>query len=74
MLKNAASHAAHFMVEAALGLLGILLLTGCVLAWRLSQGPIDITWLAQREQHYLTGNGAHTCGSGYAALAWEGIC
>jgi hypothetical protein len=72
MLKNLASHAAHFVVEGVLGLLGIMLLTGCVLAWRLSEGPIDITWLVQREQHRLTGDGAQMR-IGYAALAWEGF-
>jgi hypothetical protein len=72
MFRHTASHALHLAVEAALGVLGILALAGCVLAWRLAQGPIDITWLAQREQHYLTGNGARLA-IGHAALAWEGF-
>ncbi len=59
-------------MEAVLGLLGVLTIAGCLLAWRLAQGPIDITWLAQREQHYLTGAGAHLTIGG-AALAWEGF-
>jgi hypothetical protein len=72
MLRAATSHVLHLVVEAALGILGILALAGCVLAWRLSQGPIDITWLAQREQHYLAAAGAHLT-IGHAALAWEGF-
>ena len=72
MPSRIASHALHFIVEALLGILGILALAGCLLAWRLSQGPIDITWLAAREQHYLTGAGAHLS-IGSAALAWEGF-
>jgi hypothetical protein len=72
VLKSATSHVLHLVVEAVLGVLGVLALAGCVLAWRLSQGPIDITWLAQREQHYLTGAGAHLTIGG-AALAWEGF-
>ncbi len=72
MLKSATSHLLHLVVEAVLGVLGVLAIAGCVLAWRLSQGPIDITWLAQREQHYLTGAGAHLTIGG-AALAWEGF-
>jgi hypothetical protein len=62
----------HLVVEAALGILGIVALAGCLFAWRLAQGPIDITALAQREQHYLTGDGA-TLSIGSAALAWEGF-
>ena len=72
MLKAAGSHLLHLVVEAALGILGIFALAGCIFAWRLSQGPIDITAIAQREQHYLTGNGAHLS-IGHAALAWEGF-
>jgi hypothetical protein len=72
VFKATASHAMHFLVEAALGILGVIALAGCVLGWRLAQGPIDITWLAQREQRYLTGNGAQLA-IGHAALAWEGF-
>jgi hypothetical protein len=72
MLKAAGSHALHLLVEAVLGLLGVLAMAGLILAWRLSQGPIDITWLAQREQHYLAAQGAHLTIGG-AALAWEGF-
>jgi hypothetical protein len=72
VLKSATSHVLHLVVEAVLGVLGVLAIAGCVLAWRLAQGPIDITWLAQREQHYLTGAGAHLSIGG-AALAWEGF-
>jgi hypothetical protein len=72
LFRAAGSHLLHLVVEAALGILGIFALAGCIFAWRLSQGPIDITALAQREQHYLTGNGARLS-IGNAALAWEGF-
>jgi hypothetical protein len=72
MLKSASSHAAHFVTEAVLGLVGLVVLAGCVLAWRLAQGPIDITTLAQRAQTSLTRAGA-TLTIGHAALTWEGF-
>jgi len=59
-------------MDAVIGLLGLAALAACIFAWRLSQGPIDITRLVQREQPLLTGPGAHLSIGG-AALAWEGF-
>ncbi len=72
MLKAASSHALHLVTEAALGVLGALVLGAVLLGWRLSQGPIDITWLTQREAYRLVAPGAQLA-IGHAALAWEGF-
>ncbi|MEJ0047784.1 MAG: hypothetical protein WDN04_17925 [Rhodospirillales bacterium] len=72
MLKSAASHAAHLVMEAVVGAVGLVAIAGCVLAWRLGQGPIDITALAQREIYRLPAAGAHVS-VGHAELAWEGF-
>jgi hypothetical protein len=75
MTRNLAwlgSHAAHLLVEAMLGVAGIVMVAGCVLAWRLSQGPIDITSLVRREAPRLTLGRTHVT-IGHAALAWEGF-
>ena len=72
MLRSALSHALHLITEAAIGLLGFLALATCVLAWRLAQGPIDITELARRVEASLAGPGV-SIQVGSAALAWEGF-
>jgi hypothetical protein len=72
MLKAAGSHAAHLIVEALLGLAGLAVIAGCVLAWRLGQGPIDITALVQREAPRLAESGTRVT-IGAAALTWEGF-
>jgi hypothetical protein len=72
MLRTATDHAAHFLMDAVIGIIGLAGLAGCVLAWRLAQGPIDITALVQREIPRLTQSGA-TLTVGSAALAWEGF-
>jgi hypothetical protein len=66
------NHAAHLLGEAALGLAGVLAIAGCVLAWRLAQGPIDVTRLVTREHALLDAKGSHVT-IGRAALAWEGF-
>jgi hypothetical protein len=72
VLKRLLSDALHVVVEAAIGLAGLLLLAGCMLAWRLGQGPIDVTALARRVQASLAAPGARFT-IGHAALAWEGF-
>ncbi len=70
--RNAASHALHLLVEVLVSLIGVLGIGACILAWRLAQGPIDVTSLARREQALLVGPGTHLQ-IGHAALAWEGF-
>ena len=44
------------------------------IAWRLSQGPVDLAWLTQRLEDTANANGGPTRLSiGSAALAWEGF-
>ncbi len=59
-------------MDVAIGVVGLLALAACAFAWRLAQGPIDITWLAQREESLLAGSGARVS-IGNAQLAWEGF-
>ncbi|HEY6433909.1 MAG TPA: AsmA-like C-terminal region-containing protein [Acetobacteraceae bacterium] len=44
-----------------------------VLAWRLSRGPIDMPWLAQRIEAAVNPVGTSRLQVGSAALAWEGF-
>jgi hypothetical protein len=71
-VRRALSHAAHFLVDVSVSAIGMFGACACALAWRLSQGPIDITGLARREQGLLVGHGA-SLAIGSAALAWEGF-
>jgi hypothetical protein len=72
MLRTASSHAVHLLMDAVVGLVGLLGLLGGVLAWRLAQGPIDITTLVRREAPRLVQPGTELS-IGSAALAWEGF-
>jgi hypothetical protein len=64
----------HLLAAAALAL-GLLLAGGLgALAWRLSQGPLEIGWLAHRLEGEANTPGSPTRLSiGGAALAWEGF-
>jgi hypothetical protein len=43
-------------------------------AWRLSQGPVDLPWLASRLEEHANANGGPTrLAIGSVALAWEGF-
>ncbi len=45
-----------------------------VLAWRLSQGPMELPWLAERMQEVANADsGALRISIGHAALTWEGF-
>ena len=52
-------------------MLALAALAACVLAWRLAQGPMDVTWLVRREPALLRVRGAGLK-VGNAALAWAG--
>ena len=64
----------HLLAATVLAL-ALLLAAGIgVLAWRLSQGPLDIAWLAHRlEGEANTPGSATRLSIGGAALAWEGF-
>jgi hypothetical protein len=54
---------------AVLGSVGL-----AAIAWRLSQGPVDLAWLTQRLEDMANANGGPTrLTIGSAALAWEGF-
>jgi AsmA-like C-terminal region/Protein of unknown function len=65
---------AHWLVTLAITL---ALLTGAAaaaLAWRLSQGPVDLPWLATRLEAAANANGGPTrLAIGSVALTWEGF-
>ena len=65
---------AHRLVTIAITLV-ILLGTGvAAVAWRLSQGPIDLPWLATRLEEAANAKGGPTrLAIGSVALAWEGF-
>jgi hypothetical protein len=68
---GAVLHAVMAIGIAAIVLLGILL---AILAWRLSQGPVDVSWLVPRIERSINAasNGARLA-IGSASLAWEGF-
>lgn len=64
----------HLLTEAALAVIVLLAVAGGLLAWRLSQGPIDLSWLAPPLERAVNADRTdlrvriHS-----AALAWEGF-
>ena len=64
----------HFLVQLAvsLGIIGLGLVL--LLAWRLTQGPLEVPWLVDRlEAAASDGAGLTQLKIGHAALAWEGF-
>ena len=63
----------HILLEMTVGIAVISLIGAGVLAWRLSQGPLDIAWLARRLE---VAADRDTHGTqlriGHAYLVWEG--
>jgi hypothetical protein len=72
LLRATGSQALHLLMDAAIGVIGLLALAACIFAWRLSQGPIDISALVKREESLLAGPGTQVS-IGSAQLAWEGF-
>jgi hypothetical protein len=64
----------HVLLELALALAVLLAAASGGLAWRLSQGPLELGWLARRIEAATTADlGAPRIRIGSAALAWEGF-
>ncbi|HST74195.1 MAG TPA: AsmA-like C-terminal region-containing protein [Acetobacteraceae bacterium] len=64
----------HAILTLALLLVLLAGAGGGFLAWRLAQGPMEVTWLARRlEQAANAGGGPTRLHIGSAALAWEGF-
>lgn len=74
---QAARHAGRLLHALLTIAMLLLLLAGAglaVLTWRLSQGPMEVTWLARRLEAVANGNDGPTrLHIGRAALAWEGF-
>ena len=63
----------HIAVEMVVGIAFIAAVALGVLAWRLSQGPLDLAWLARRLEVVAQADNASTrLVIDHAALAWEG--
>lgn len=62
----------HLLAELAFGVTGLLVLGAIVLAFRLGQGPLDITWAAQQALRHFPQPGTEIA-LARAALAFEGF-
>src|SRR6185312_4215792 len=63
----------HFVLRPLLVLAVLLLGAGSLLAWRLSQGPLDVAWLARRIEAAAFPEGSPTrLQIGRASIAWQG--
>ena len=76
LLGQAARHTgrvAHALIQIGIALsvtaLGLLAL----LSWRLSRGPLDVSWLAPRLEQAINAEATVHIALGGAALAWEGF-
>jgi AsmA-like C-terminal region len=66
--------ALHWLVTLALTLVVLGSVGVAALAWRLSQGPVDLAWFTNRLEDAANANGGPTrLAIGTAALAWEGF-
>ena len=77
MLKPAAratGRLLHGVLVFAFALAGVAVVAAAVLAWRLSQGPVDLAWVARRIEAAVNQDGGPTrLHIGGASLAWEGF-
>ncbi|MGH7122440.1 MAG: AsmA-like C-terminal region-containing protein [Acetobacteraceae bacterium] len=71
---QAAGWILHLAGEIVLGLALVVLVAAGALAWRLAEGPIDLSFLVPRLSAALTGRpGGTHIQIGAASLAWEGF-
>ena len=64
----------HLLAHAALGIAVLLLAFLSIAAWRLSQGPVDLSWLTARLEAAANAEPGNLHVSvGSSALAWEGF-
>jgi hypothetical protein len=63
----------HALVQLALALVIFVGAGLGVLAWRLSEGPLELAWLTQRLTAAVNAEGGVQIALGGAALAWEGF-
>ncbi len=62
----------HHVVQFALGVLILCIVAVGALAVRLSEGPLEIPWIAHRLEAAATEDGPTRLTIGHAELAWEG--
>ena len=73
---QAALHAgrlAHALIQIAIALAVTALGLLALLSWRLSRGPLEISWLAPRLEQAINADAPVHIALGGAALAWEGF-
>jgi hypothetical protein len=63
---------AHAAVSIVLAVVIVITVSTGALVWRLSQGPINLAWLAPRLDAMLNANSQERLHIGSVALAWEG--
>ena len=63
----------HALVQLALALVIFAAAGLGILAWRLSEGPLELGWLTQRLTAAANAEGGVQISLGGAALAWEGF-
>lgn len=64
----------HVLLQVALALVLAGAVAGGLLAWRLAQGPIEMSWLARRLENMVNADGGPTrLVIGDAALTWKGF-
>lgn len=67
-------HVLHAAFRIALVLLLIAIIGAAGLAWRLSQGPLDVAWIARRvEANAFSANSPTRLAIGGASIAWNGF-
>jgi hypothetical protein len=71
---QAAAHFLHFLCDIVLGGLLLVVAAGCLLAWRLAEGPINLAFLIPRAEAAFNGgpDSPHLT-IGAAALGWQGF-
>ena len=62
----------HALATLAFGLALLAMFVVGGVAWRLSQGPINVDWLARRLETAIPAETGHRLHIGSASLAWEG--
>jgi hypothetical protein len=63
----------HALVQFALALLVLSAAVFGILAWRLSEAPLELPWLTRRLTAAVNAEGGVQVALGQAALAWEGF-
>ncbi len=62
----------HHLAQIALGIVLASAILISAFAWRLSRGPLEITWIARVLEQAVAADGPDRLTIGGAALAWEG--